>query len=107
MSSEQNDRPGIARHILPTSGNLLGLCFTILSFIKVTHVAGDTFIDEILVVAIVLFLMSAVFSFSSIRSGGGSVKKSVNYEKIAEVIFISGLSLLAVSAIGVGLHLLH
>jgi len=99
MTAEKNDRRSMAKHILPTSGNLLGLCFAILSFIKATGVADKTIIDEFLVAAIVLFLSSAIVSYVSMRS----MKKETYYEQIAEFIFLLGLSLLGVCAVAVGI----
>jgi uncharacterized membrane protein len=103
MSSEKNDRRSMSKHILPTSGNLLGLCFAILSFIKVSGLANETIIDEMLVVAIVLFLFSSIVSYASMRS----LKKEEHYERIAEFIFLGGLALLGISAVLVGIALLH
>ena len=103
MTSEKNDRRNMSRHILPTSGNLLGLCFAILSFIKVSGLGHQTIIDEILVVAIVLFLVASVISYTSIRS----FTKGEYYERISEIIFLGGLSLLGCIAVAVGVELLH
>jgi hypothetical protein len=93
----------MARHILPTSGNLLGLCFAILSFIRVSALADATIIDEVMLPAIVLFLASSIFSYASMRS----LRKEEHYERIAEFIFLAGLSLLAICAVTVGIELLH
>lgn len=93
----------MSKHILPTSGNLLGLCFAILSFIRVSGLANETIIDEILVLAIVLFLSASIVSYASMRS----LKKEEHYERIAEFIFLGGLSLLGICAVGVGVALLH
>jgi hypothetical protein len=103
MSSEKNDRRNMARHILPTSGNLLGLCFAILSFIRVSGLADATIIDEVMLPAIVLFLSSSIFSYASMRS----LKKEEHYERIAEFIFLGGLFLLGLCAVTVGIELLH
>ncbi len=103
MSSEKNDRRNMSKHILPTSGNLLGLCFTILSFIKLSALNNATIIDEVLVVAIVLFLSSSIVSYASMRSS----RKEEYYERIAEFIFLGGLSLLGLCAVGVGIELLR
>lgn len=93
----------MARHILPTSGNLLGLCFAILSFIKVSGLADATIIDEVMLPAIVLFLSSSIFSYAPIRS----LRKEEHYERIAEFIFLGGLSLLGICAVAVGIELLR
>ena len=103
MSSENNGRRNMAKHILPTSGNLLGLCFAILSFIKVSGLANATVIDEFVVVAIILFLFSSIISYTSIRS----LKKEDYFEHIAESIFLGGLTVLGICAVGVGIELLH
>jgi hypothetical protein len=94
----KDDRDGknISYHILPTSSNLLGLCFVILSFMKVTKIGLETLIDELVAVAISLFLAASILSYASIRT---TSKKADHYEKIADLIFLSGLGLLTVSAI--------
>lgn len=103
MSSEKNDRRNMSKHILPTSGNLLGLCFAILSFIKVSGLANETMIDEILVLAIILFLFASIASYASMRF----LKEEEHYERMAEFIFLGGLSLMGICAVGVGIALLH
>ena len=90
-----NDKSSIAHHILPTSSNLLGLCFVILSFMRITKTGMETIIDELVSVAIMVFLAASLLSYASIRSED----KSERYEKIADVIFLSGLGLLTVMAI--------
>lgn len=59
----------------------------ILSFIRISKIAEETIIDELVAVAIVLFLVSSVFSYTSMRSR----RKPEFYEKIADVIFLIGL----------------
>jgi hypothetical protein len=44
--AENENKKNISRHILPTSSNLLGLCFVILTFIKLSKIANETIIDE-------------------------------------------------------------
>ena len=90
-----NDKSSISHHILPTSSNLLGLCFVILSFMRITKMGMETIIDELVSVAIVVFLVASVLSYAAIRSAD----KSERYEKIADIVFLSGLGLLTVMAI--------
>ncbi|MDD5772923.1 MAG: hypothetical protein PHX78_05590 [bacterium] len=92
---ENKDRKNIAQHILPTASNLLGLCFVLLSFIKLSNISAETIIDECLGILIALFLASCIFSYASMRSQ----KQSEKYEKIADIIFIIGLSSLALISI--------
>ena len=96
MSDEKNGKKSISHHIFPTSSNLLGLCFVILSFMKVTKMGLETMIDELLAIAVVLFLAASIFSYASIRTASN---KSDHYEKIADVIFLSGLGLLAITSV--------
>lgn len=87
---EENKSP----HILSTSSNLLGLCFIVLTSLNVLKLKGATIIDEVTAVATILFMGSSVLSFLSLRSTGA---KSKHYEKVADVIFLSGLILLFVT----------
>lgn len=78
-------------HILSASSNLLGICFILLTSLKLFNISKNTIIDEITLVAIILFMTSCLFSFLSIRS---VTKRSDLYEKIADFIFLAGLFLL-------------
>ena len=95
MTEKNDDKRNVSYHILPTASNLLGICFVILSFMKVTRMGLETIIDEAVSIAIVLFLVSSLYSYAAIRSS----KRSDRYEKIADVIFLIGLSLLTLIAI--------
>jgi hypothetical protein len=92
MSETENNKKNISRHILPTSANLLGLCFVILSFIKVLKLGNETVIDEMVAVAIVLFFIASFFSYLSMRSH----RQAELCERIADTIFLIGLFLLSV-----------
>jgi uncharacterized membrane protein len=84
---QKNNRKDVARHILPTAAQLLGLCFILLSFIKLENLLAATLIDESLGVVIVLFLFSSIFSYASMRAG----RRSETYERIADIVFLIGL----------------
>ena len=93
--ADNKDRKNVAQHILPTASNLLGLCFVLLSFIKLSRMSGETIIDEGLGIAIFLFLASCIFSYASMRSQ----EQTEKYEKIADIIFLGGLSCLSIIAL--------
>jgi hypothetical protein len=95
MAKNENGRNYISHHILPTAANLLGLCFVILSFIKIMKLGAETVLDEMIAVAIVIFLVASIFSYASIRS---LVHMDV-FEKIADIVFLAGLGLLTVTAL--------
>jgi hypothetical protein len=92
MENEKDKSP----HILNASSNLLGLCFVVLTSLKLLNIAGKTFIDELTTVAIMFFMAACILSFLSIR---GSIKKSGRPESIADVFFLAGLSLLFVTTL--------
>jgi hypothetical protein len=92
---KSNDRMYISHHILPTAANLLGLCFVILSFMKITRMGLETIIDELVAVAILVFLIACFLSYASIRSS----KRNDYYEKVADSIFMAGLLLLTIAAL--------
>ena len=93
MSAE---RKNISKHIMPTSSNLLGLCFVILTLKKVWKVRSlGIFIDRLDGVLILLFLIASILSYASMRSA----ERSEQYEKIADVVFLVGLTLLSLIAV--------
>jgi len=81
-------------HILNASSNLLGLCFVVLTSLKVLKVSGGTVIDEITAGTTILFMSSCILSFMSIRN---SFNRSDLLEKIADIIFLTGLGTLFVT----------
>ncbi len=78
-------------HILNASSNLLGICFIVLTSLKVLKKSGETLIDDAAILAILLFMSSCILSFMSIRNEN---KKGLLYEKIADYLFLTGLILL-------------
>lgn len=97
---EKNEK---SSHILTTSSNLLGICFIVLTSLKLLNLDGKTLIDEFTAVAIFLFMLSSVLSFFSMRSKG---EKSERYEKIADIIFLLGLSSLFIITMFVTFNIL-
>jgi hypothetical protein len=91
---ENKNRKDVAKHILPTAANLLGLCFVLLSYIRIAKLGAETIIDESLGLVIVLFLFSSIFSYASMRS----YRRSEIYERIADIVFIIGLGFLTIVA---------
>ena len=77
-----------APHILNTSANLLGICFLVLTSLKVLKLSGTTFIDECTSIATILFMCSSILSFLSIRSNS---EIGSQYENVADIIFLTGL----------------
>lgn len=95
MSETGDNKKNISRHILPTSSNLLGLCFVILSFVRIAKFAAESFLDELLSIAVVIFLISSVFSYASMRAK----TRAESYEKVADSIFLAGLFMLTLISV--------
>ena len=85
----------VSNHILPTASNLLGICFVLLSFIKLNKLENATILDEAVLVPIFLLFAACIFSYLSLRS----YSTYFNYEKIADAMFM--ISLLAMTTISV------
>jgi hypothetical protein len=75
-------------HILNTSATLMGLCFIVLTSMKINDKMEKTIIDELTAIAILFFMVSCILSFVSMRN---EKKISIRFEKIADYIFLSGL----------------
>jgi len=103
MSENNETKKNISNHILPTSSNLLGLCFIIASFIKVSKLSHETIIDELISVVIVFFLTASLFSYFSIRSKS----RSDFYEKVADTIFLIGLVCLSVISLVIAFEIIY
>jgi hypothetical protein len=82
-------------HILNTSSNLLGICFIVLTSLKVLKLQQTSLIDELTAIATISFMISSIFSFLSIRSSNN--KFSIRYENTAEFFFMTGLSVLFIT----------
>lgn len=83
-------------HILNTSSNLLGICFLVLTSLKVLGKSEQSMIDEITFAAIILFMLSCLLSFLSMRRVSRGSEK---LEKMADFIFLAGLSILFITTI--------
>lgn len=80
-------------HILTASSTLLGLCFVVLTSLKLNNAREASIIDELTAVAIILFMVSSILSYLSMRSN----RVIIRYEKIADTVFLSGLFLLFIT----------
>lgn len=86
---KSNDSNPKSPHILNTSANLLGLCFLVLSSIRLLNVSGKTIIDEVISIAALTFMVSSILSFLSMKTTND--KKEGRLENIADYFFMGGL----------------
>lgn len=97
--SERND---LSRHILPTSAQLVGVCLTVISLVKVLHIGRvGSLLDRFLAIDALLFTISATLSYASMRKG-----ESAKLEKYADQFFMLGLLELGGCAILLALELI-
>lgn len=89
----KNDK---SAHILNASSNLLGLCFLVLTSLKILKLTQKTYIDEIVTVALVFFMLSCILSFLSIK---GDIKVGTVLENVADYLFLGGLIVLFITAL--------
>jgi hypothetical protein len=81
----------MSNQILPNSSNLMGICFLIFSFVKTTGKSEATMLDDLAAGGVFIFLTSSILSYFSLRFENQKLEQS------ADVIFIVGLLLLAVT----------
>lgn len=92
----------LSEHILPTSAQLVGVCITVISLIKVLHIGRvGSLLDRFLAVDALFFTVSAALSYASIRR-----VKSANLEKYADRFFILGLLELGACAVLLALEII-
>jgi hypothetical protein len=84
---KRNDN-NLSHHILPNSATMVGVCIMVISIVKSLPTDSvNYFIDKALAIDSLLFMISALFSFLSIRLATSTLR----FEWWAEVIFILGL----------------
>ena len=97
-----SDHKDLSQHILPTSAQLVGVCMTVISLIKVLHIGQvGSMLDKLLAVDALLFTVSAVFSYAAIRG-----IKSASLEKYADQFFMVGLMELGACAVMLSFELI-
>jgi hypothetical protein len=90
-------RQGLSRHILPNSGTMIGVATTLIGLVKIAEGRiGPSHVDEYAALAALVFLISAIASYISIRQSHHA-KLSERLEVIADQSFLVGLA--AISAI--------
>ena len=88
--------PGTSKspHVLNAASNLMGICFIVLTSLKVLKLSDSTFLDEMTMAPTVMFMTSCLCSYLSIRTEKAAPERA--FERVADVTFIIGLSLLFV-----------
>lgn len=83
-----NNNSNLSHHILPNSATMVGVCITVISIVKGMNPGLTNFlIDKALAADSILFMISALLSFSSIRTP----QSNLRLERWAEALFLIGL----------------
>ncbi len=92
-ASERNN--DLSQHILTTSAQLVGVCLTVISLVKVMPIGHvGSLLDKLLAVDALIFTFSTVLSYTSMRG-----LKSLKLEKYADQFFMLGLLELGACAV--------
>jgi hypothetical protein len=97
----ENMDNGKPPHILNASSNLLGICFIIITGLRLTNLKSTTLADEIGLFAALTLLSACLLSYLSIRIE----KETLRLERWADYLFITGMISLfiAISTFSTGL----
>ena len=82
----------VSTHILPTSATMVGVCVTVVTIVRLIQAnrAVTTIMDDIVAVDSAFFLVAALLSYLSVRSG----QQSQRLERWADLVFMLGLTLM-------------
>jgi hypothetical protein len=88
-------------NILNAASNLLGICFVIITGLRITRMSAHTVGDEVAWVSALLFLGAIGMSYLTIRRGEGSHW----HDRWAERAFLLGVAMLTLATLMTGLEL--
>jgi uncharacterized membrane protein YidH (DUF202 family) len=93
----------LADHILPSSATMIGVCMTVISVSQlIPKQSISKHVDEMLAFDGLLFLVSAMLSYFSIRNA----QKSESFERRADVIFLIAIALMVVVSFVISFELM-
>jgi hypothetical protein len=81
-------------HILSASSSLLGICFVLITGLKLTQAYLATYADEISIVASLCFIASCLLSYLSMRQD-----RTGKLERFADYFFLIGLLFLSAAVL--------
>lgn len=73
---------------------MVGVCMTVISIIKLTGNGNQTWVDELLALDSLIFVVSIMLSYISVRRGS----KMARCEELADIFFMVGMAIMAISA---------
>lgn len=102
MSKEtfiEKKEESLATHIFSVSAALIGVCLTVIGIINIVAVfrKAQTIADDITILAVLLFLSSCILAYTSIKTQNRV--RRLKMERCADVCFLCGLSLMALTCL--------
>ena len=101
MTEDKNQREEneICIHIFSVSAGMVGVCLTVIGIFRAISELKkfDTIGDNVLAIDALIFLGACVFAYFALRSVNIIRKRKM--EKIADALFLIGLSLMAIVCI--------
>jgi uncharacterized membrane protein len=97
-TEKRDARLGITEHIFGNAPTMLALCLTTVGLIKIYAALEKitTLADDFLAFCLAAFLFATIFSYLSLRST--AAKRRAALARLADILFISGLSAATVVA---------
>ena len=94
MNRPKQQKEALSYHILSTASTMIGVCLTVITIFKVANFNSKTYVDELLGIDTLLFIISCFLSYISIREGNNR-----KIEFIADNLFIFAMSIMVVIGI--------
>jgi hypothetical protein len=88
-------------HILNASTNLLGICFIIITGLRLASANARSYADEVAWLAAILLFTSTLNSYLAIRNHGARPWQAL----VADAAFIGGVCVLALSVVIAAIYL--
>jgi hypothetical protein len=96
---EASEQRELSVHILPSAATMIGVCTTLIGLVKVVEGRiGPSHVDEYVGLVSLLFVISAITSYFSLRYADGP-RAGARFERIADISFMIGLLSLVVIAL--------
>lgn len=95
----------ISIHIFSVSAAMVGVCLTVIGIFQIGRLKNiGSFSDNLLAIDAIAFLFSCILSYIALRTR--TQKRRYHIERIADLIFIGGLCLMAIVCFLVAYELL-
>lgn len=92
--NQSQNQQELSYEILPASSTMIGVCVTVITFIKVTNFGAKTYAEDLLAFDAFLFISAGFLSYISI-----SRTNNIKLELIADISFLFGMFIMVLVGI--------